>query len=200
MTEERLPMPTHRRTPWWRRRGPSVTVFLVLLAVMAIGVVLLGSATADVLPTVGKDQQGEDPWTDAIGIEKVGDFQIARIPDCAAAPVVRIELWDEESQAYWAVSGPPTPMASFAVGALPSGWTEVRAFRAPPPEAMLRLVVVRSVKGVAGTRYRTEDLRTGYVTTGVPPSRFDLDDFQAGKFCDGAATDAGSTTTTEADG
>ena len=203
MTDDvRLPMPTHRRQRWWRRRGPSVMVLLALLAVMVLGAVALWDDVAEVLPIVGKAQQGEDPWRDAVGIEKVGDFHLAHIPDCAAAPVVRIELWDEDSEAYWAVSGPPTPMASFVVGALPPGWTEVTPFREPPRESILRLVVVRSVKGVAGTRYRSEDLRTGLVTTGIPPTRFEVDDFQTGRFCNGefGGSDDEETTTTTAAG
>jgi phosphate transport system substrate-binding protein len=42
--------------------------------------------TAAVANAVGKDKQGEDPWDDPVGIEKVGVFQVAHIPDCAAAP------------------------------------------------------------------------------------------------------------------
>lgn len=194
--EERLPMPQHRRLPWWQRKGPSGLVFAIVILVLLAATATAFTDVADVLPDVGKDQQGEDPWVDRLGVEKVGIFQIAHIPDCAAAPVVRIELWDEESNPYWQVKGPPTPMATFAVGATPEGWEVVEPYREPPPDAILRLVVVRSVKGVAGVRYQVEDLRTGLVVLGVPPSAFELEDFQTGEFCDAGADDGSTTTTT----
>lgn len=194
--------PERSRPPWWQRKGPSGLVFaLVLFALLAATAAAL-TDVAEVLPDVGKDQQGEDPWVDQLGVEKVGIFQIAHIPDCAAAPVVRIELWDEESRPYWQVKGPPTPMATFAVGATPEGWEVVEPYREPPAGAILRLVIVRSVKGVAGVRYLAEDLRTGLVVLGIPSSRFELDDFQTGEFCDDGteAGDEGSTTTVVDDG
>lgn len=194
--EVRLPNPTHRRLPWWQRRGPSGLVFaVVLVGLLAVTAVAM-SDVAEVLPDIGKDQQGEDPWVDRLGVEKVGIFQVAHIPDCAAAPVVRIELWDEESEPYWQVKGPPTPMATFAVGATPEGWEVVEPYREPPADAVLRLLVVRSVKGVAGVRYQQADLRTGYVVLGVPSSRFTVEDFQTGGFCDDGTGEDGSTTTT----
>ena len=141
------------RASGWQRRGPSLLVFVVVLAVMGLTAVALWSSITDVVPDVGKDKQGEDPWQDPVGIEKVGDFQVAHIPDCAAAPIVRIALWDEHSKPYWEVSGPAIPMASFAIGATPQGFEVDTPYTAPPPGAVLRLAVVRTVKGVAGVRF-----------------------------------------------
>lgn len=192
-----------RRVPWWHRRGPSVAVFALVVGAMVIVSTVLWSNVAEVLPDVGKDRQGEDPWEDPIGMEKVGVFQLARIPDCAAAPVERIELWDEDSNPYWQVAGPPTPMATFAVGVTPEGFTEIEPYTEPPADAVLRLVVVRSVKGVAGVRYLAEDLQEGYAVVGIPRSRYLVEDFQTGDVCggeeDGEEGD-GSSTTLPADG
>ncbi len=190
--------PRTTRPPWWQRRLPSTVVFIVVLGVMALAAVALWSDLGNVLPDVGKDKQGEDPWNDPVGVEKVAGFQVVRIPDCAAAPVVRIALWDEASKPYWEVAGPPTPMASFAIGATPEGFTENKAFTKPPADAVLRLVVFRKVKGVAGVRYRESDLRTGYVASGLPISRYGVEDFQTGDVCGDAAAGDGSSTTTTA--
>src|SRR5690606_12497915 len=146
---------------WWQRRGPSLLVFAGVLLFMGLASLALRSSIADVLPEIGKDEQGVDPWRDPGGIGPVGEDQPAGIPDCAAAPVVRIELWDEATEPYWEVSGPATPMGSFAVGVTPEGWEEETPYSAPPADAVLRLMVVRKVKGVAGVRYQTSDLRTG---------------------------------------
>jgi hypothetical protein len=193
-------MPTTSSTPrpsWWHRRWPSALVFAAVIAVMAIGSVVLWSDLKGVLPDVGKDKQGEDPWNDPIGIEKVGLFQVAHIPDCAAAPVVRIALWDEQSKPYWEVSGPATPMESFAIGATPEGFTEDQAFEKPPSGAVLRLVVFRKVKGVAGVRFQETDLRTGYVASGTPINRYEVEKFQTGSVCgDEDEEGDGSTTST----
>lgn len=190
------------RPPWWQRRGPSVLVFSVIVAVMAIASVALWSNVSSVLPDLGKDQQGDDPWEDPIGVEKVGQFLVARIPDCAAAPVVRIELWDEDSKPYWEVSGPATPMSSFAIGITPEGFTEETPYDQPPAGAVLRLLVVRKVKGVAGVRYQETDLRTGYVASGLPISRYEVEDFMTGSMCgeEPLADGEGSSTTTSAPG
>lgn len=192
-----MPEPTSApRPPWWQRRLPSTVVFFVVLGVMALAAVALWADVGAVLPDVGKDKQGEDPWNDPVGVEKVAGFQVVRIPDCAAAPVVRIALWDEASEPYWEVSGPPTPMASFAIGATPEGFTEDKAFTKPPAGAVLRLVVFRKVKGVAGVRYQESDLRTGYVASGLPISRYEVADFQTGDVCGDEAGGDGSSTTT----
>jgi hypothetical protein len=180
-----------------------VLVFVAVVGAMAIATLVLWSDVASVLPDVGKDRQGEDPWEDPVGIEKVGVFQLARIPDCAAAPVERIELWDEDSTPYWQVAGPPTPMATFAVGVTPEGFSEVTPYEEPPADAVLRLIVVRSVKGVAGVRYQVDDLREGFAVVGIPASRYLVDDFQTGDVCgeeegdDGSTTLPGETTTTD---
>ena len=173
-------------------------MFALVLGVMAVASVALWSDMNEVLPDVGKDKQGEDPWNDPVGVEKVDIFQVVHIPDCAAAPVVRIALWDEESSPYWEVSGPPTAMASFAIGATPEGFTEDKAYTPPPAGSVLRLVVFRKVKGVAGVRYQESDLRTGYVVSGLPLSRYENDDFQTGSVCgdEGEDGEDGSTTTT----
>ena len=131
--------PSTPRPPWWHRRLPSTVVFLVVLGVMSLAAVALWADVGEVLPDVAKDNQGEDPWTDPVGVEKVAGFEVVRIPDCAAAPVVRIALWNEASEPYWEVSGPATPMDSVAIGATPEGFTEVKAFTKPPEGAVLRL-------------------------------------------------------------
>jgi hypothetical protein len=185
------------RPPWWHRRWPSALVFGGVLLVMAVASVSLWSDLGDVLPDIGKDKQGEDPWNDPIGVEKVGGFQVAHIPDCAAAPVVRIALWNEASEPYWEVSGPATPMESFAIGATPEGFTEDQAYTKPPAGAVLRLVVFRKVKGVAGVRFQESDLRSGYVASGLPLSRYEVADFKVGELCgDEEGDDADGSTTT----
>ena len=201
-------MPETSSTPrpsWWHRRWPSALVFGAILLVMAVASLTLWGDVKDVLSDVGKDKQGEDPWNDPVGVEKVGVFQVVHIPDCAAAPVVRIALWDEESKPYWEVAGPATPMESFAIGATPEGFEEVHPFTKPPADAVLRLVVFRKVKGVAGVRFQNTDLRTGYVASGTPISRYEVDKFQVGSVCgdegeSGEEGDTGSTTTTVATG
>jgi hypothetical protein len=167
-----------------------------VLVVMGVASLTLSRGVNDVLPDVGKDKQGEDPWTDPVGVEKVGGFQVVHIPDCAAAPVVRIALWNEESKPYWEVAGPATPMDSFAIGATPAGFTEVQAYTDPPPDAVLRLVVFRKVKGVAGVRFQEKDLRSGYVVSGQPISRYGVSDYQTGDVCGSEEDGDGSATTT----
>jgi hypothetical protein len=197
-------MPTTPETPrpsWWHRRWPSALVFAAVLGVMVLASIAIWSNVSDILPDVGKDKQGQDPWNDPVGIEKVGVFQVVHIPDCAAAPVVRIALWDEESRPYWEVSGPATPMESFAIGATPEGFTEDKAYEKPPAGSVLRLVVFRKVKGIAGVRYQDEDLRTGRVVSGTPSSRYTVAGFQTGQMCgDDADASEGSTTSPGADG
>jgi len=188
---------TPSRPPWWQRRGPSGLVFALVLVSMVIGSITMWSSVAEVLPGIGKDQQGDDPWEDPVAVEKVGVFQVARIPDCAAAPVERIELWDEDSKPYWQAVGPPTPMSSFVIGVAPEGFSEPTAYTEPPAGAVLRLVVVRSVKGVAGTRYQMADLRSAYVIDGE--RRYEVETFQTASVCGGDEADGtggGSTTTT----
>jgi hypothetical protein len=177
------PVPSAPRLRWWERRGPSLGVFVLLVAVMALASFALWRQVADVLPEVGQDRQGADPWVDPVGIEKIGDFRVARIPDCAAAPVVHIELWDEDSEPYWEVSGPAKPMGSFAIGVTPEGWETRTGYRDPPPDATLRLVVVRRGQGPAGVRYQESDLREGFVAAGNPILRWSLERFLAADVC-----------------
>lgn len=185
---------------WWRRRTPSVLVFLAVIAAMVMVSAALWGRVSDLLPGVGVDEQGEDPWTDPVGIEQVGDLYIARIPSCAAAPVVRIELWDSSSEPFWSVSGPPTPMASFALGFTPEGFTEDVGYKEPPADAVQRLVVVRSVKGVAGLRFEDADLVDGLVIAGNPIVGYDPEDWAAASVCGKGSGPETTTTTTSIDG
>lgn len=172
-----------RPLPWWRRRGPSFAVFCVVLLAMVAIAVRTAISVSEALPQVGRDEQGDDPWSDPVGVEKVGSFQIAHVPDCAAGPVVRIALWDESSKPYWEVSGPPTPMTMFVIGVTPKGFTSVVPLRTPRPGASLRLVVIRRVKGAAGVRYTSSDLRPDRVVAMLPLSRFTIAGFQTADVC-----------------
>ena len=87
-------------------------------------------------------------------------------------------------------------MSTFAIGATPEGWTVITPYEEPPASAVLRLVVVRGVQGVAGVRFRQVDLRTGYVVTGVPSVRYGLDRFQSGDLCNDGTESSGTTTST----
>ena len=172
-------------------------VFVVIIAI--VGGLTLRSAVqvSSALPDVGKDEQGDDPWTEPIGVEKVGDLVVAHIPDCAAGPVVRIALWDEASKPYWEVHGPPTPMATFVVGAAPKGFTVDTPLDAPKPGAVLRLVIIRKVKGAAGVRFQSTDLRSKRVASLLPIQRFTIDGFQTADVCgakDKAKTKIGADT------
>jgi hypothetical protein len=169
--------------PWWQRRTPSLVVLLLVLAAVAIAVVSLWGSVKEVMPEVGRDRLGEDPWDDPIGLENVDGFQIAHVPDCALAPITRIVLWDENSRAYWQVSGPPTPMTTFSVGATPDGFTVDKEYTAPPPGSVLRLVAFRTVGGAAGIRYRRADLVTNRVMSGSPLSRFTIAGYQTARVC-----------------
>jgi hypothetical protein len=213
---ERVAMAPQTSTPdapWWQQRSPSLMVFIALFVVLAGATVVVAGQVADVLPEVPKDQLGQDRWADPIGVERNPAVQIGRIPDCAAGAVTRIVLWDEDSEPYWEVTGPPTPMAAFYVGVLPPGFTEVEPFREPPEDALVRLVVFRRVGGAAGMRYKSSQLRTGYVMAGRPLTSYTVEGFQTAEVCGGApdtvrddgtgsGTDAagdGSTTATTAD-
>ncbi len=175
--------------PWWQRRSPSLLVFVGLLAVLALSAIVLAGQVAEVLPEVPKDRLGVDSWTDPIGVERNSGLQIGRIPDCAAGSVTRIALWDEDSEPYWEVAGPPTPMTAFYVGVLPGGFTEVEPYREPPAGALVRLVVFRRVGGPAGIRYQASQLRTGYVMAGRPLVSYTVEGFQAEPVCGGAPAD-----------
>lgn len=172
-----------RRLPWWERRGPSLWTFALVLVVMALASLALWRSVSDVLPGVGQDLEGEDPWVDQVGIEPLDDFRVVRIPECAADALVSIELWDADSEPYWEVRGPATPLSSFAIGFAPEGWETVTPYTEPPEDATLRLVVVRRDKGVAGIRYQESELREGFVAAGDPVLRWSLENFQTGDLC-----------------
>jgi hypothetical protein len=197
-----MPSTSRTRLPWWHRRTPSIAVLALVLGALTIIVISLSGSVRGMLPEVGRDRLGEDPWTDPIGLENVDGFQIAHVPDCALTPVTKIVLWDENSKAYWQVSGPPTLMPTFSVGATPDGFHVDQAYTKPPPGAVLWLVAFRSIGGAAGIRYQRADLVTHRVVSGRPLSRFTIDGYQSAKVCKkkGSKTNGGgsaaSTTTT----
>ena len=59
---------------------------------MAVASLVLWKDIGDVLPGVGKDKQGEDPWNDPVGVELVGGFQVVHIPDCAQSEQIAAEV------------------------------------------------------------------------------------------------------------
>ena len=180
---------------WWQRRGPSVLVLVLVLGGMGIFTLAAAGRVAEVLPEVAKDQLGDDTWDNPLGLERAGSFQVAHIPDCAAGAITRIVLWDADSQPFWEVTGPPTPMMSFVVGVLPAGFTEVEPYRTPPPGTVLRLVVFPQVGGTAGIRYQVGQLRVGRVVSGKPLSRYTVSGFQAAQVCGRESGGTGSSTT-----
>ncbi len=169
--------------PWWHRRLPSFLVFVVVLMVVAGATAFVGRDVVKVLPEVPKDQLGQDLWTDPIGLESFSGLAVAHIPDCAAGAVTRIALWDANSKPYWEVTGVPTPLTTFVLGAPPKGFVVVTPYRKPPPRAVLRLVVFRKVGGVAGIRYQQADLRKSRVVSGNPLARYTVSGFQTAAVC-----------------
>lgn len=170
-------------------------MLLAIVGVTALATLLVGRSVADVLDEVPKDRLGTDPWTATLGVEKADPFQVAYLPDCAAGSVTRIVLWDEESQPYWEVAGPPTPMTSFVVGGTPTGFTEVVPYEAPPRGAMVRLVAFRRVGEPIGLRYRDTQLVEGRVVATTSLSLYSRDGFRGAEVCgdeggDGVADDA----------
>ena len=180
-------------------------MLVALLLVVGLVTAALADDVADVIPQVGKDDQGEDPWTDPVGVEKAGPYRLVHIPDCAQAPIEKIVLWDEDSRPYWEVEGPPASLATFVIGVTPPGFEVVVPFREPPPGVILRVGVVRSARGMAGVRYRESDLRTGFSVTGNPVVRYKTENFTKGGVCgeDGTEGSGGvgtsSTTTPTSD-
>jgi hypothetical protein len=165
----------------------------VLLAVLAVtGLVTVGLAgrAAEVLPEVGRDQLGEDNWTDPLGMHLAADFQVARVPDCAAGAFTRLALWSPASEPYWEVEGPPTPLTSFLVGVAPEGFTTVTPYQDPPPGEVLRLVAFRRDGGPVGIRYQATDLRPTRVVSGNPLVRFTIEGFQTARVCEDAEATA----------
>jgi len=172
-----------------------VLVLVVVLAGMGIFTLAAASRVAEVLPEVPKDQLGDDTWDNPLGLEKAGAFQVAHIPDCAAGAITRIVLWDADSEPFWEITGPATPMTSFVVGVLPPGFTEVEPYRVPPAGTVLRLVAFPQVGGTAGIRYQAGQLRVGRVVSGTPLSRYTVSGFQTAEVCGQDSRSGGSTTT-----
>jgi hypothetical protein len=172
-----------------------VLVLALVLATMGLFTLAAADRVAEVLPEVPKDQLGDDTWKNPVGLEKSGAFQVAHIPDCAAGAVTRIVLWDADSEPFWEVTGPATPMTSFVVGVLPTGFTEVEPYRVPPPGTVLRLVVFPQMGGAAGIRYQANQLRVGRVVSGTPLSRYTVSGFQTAEVC-GSGSDADDSSTT----
>ena len=173
--------------PWWQRRWASLASLITVIAIAAVAALGFGQQVTEVLGEVGKDHLGEDPWEDPVGVELNSGYEIGHVPDCAAAPVTRIVLWDAESTSYWEVAGPPTPIQTFFVGATPGGFEEVVPYEEPPPGEVLRLVVFRRTGGVAGLRYQRVDLRDERVMSGRPLRSFTRDGFQTASVCGDAS-------------
>lgn len=180
--------------PWIARRWPSIGLLVVVLGLIAGSLLFLGGKLGAVLPEVGKDKQGEDPWQDPIGLEAVKGFQVGHIPDCAASAVSKIVLWNENSEPYWSVSGPPTPMTTFSVGVTPEGFTVETPYRTPPAGSTLRLVAFRRAGGPMGLRYSSDDLVERRVISGEPLRRFTVSGFQTADVCGSGDTGAETTT------
>ena len=179
-----VPEPAH----WWGRRWPSIAVLAALVAVTGLATATLVGRAADVLPEVGRDQLGEDNWSDPLGVHLASDFQVARVPDCAAGAFTRLVLWDPESQPYWEVEGPATPLTSFLVGIAPEGFATVTPYRDPPAGEVLRLVAFRRDGGPVGIRYQATDLRPNRVVSGNPLMRFTIEGFQTARVCEDSDT------------
>lgn len=175
---------------WWQRRGPSVIAFLAVFAVIGVAAIALTLRVSDVLPGVGQDVDGTDPWNDPIGVEATGDFQVARVPTCASAPIFKILLWDDKATPLWEVSGPAVALQSFVVGVAPDGFKVETPYRKPVTGSLVRLIVIRRLKGPAGVRYRATDLRKGRVVALPTLSTFTVDGFLGADVC-GASAESG---------
>ena len=172
---------------WWQRRWVSLASLGAVIAVAAVAALIYGQQVTEVLGEVGKDHLGDDPWEDPLGVELNSGYEIGHIPDCGAAPITRIVLWDAESSPYWEVAGPPPPIQSFFVGAPPGGFEEIVPFEEPPPGEVLRLVVFRRTGGPAGLRYQRSDLRDERVMSGRPLRSFTREGFQGASVCGDAS-------------
>lgn len=180
---------------WWNRPWASTVALLVVLMAMGAAVVMLANRAVSVLPEVSRDQLGEDNWSAPLGLHLAGGFQVARVPDCAAGAFTRMVLWSPDSEEFWEVQGPPTPLNSFVVGAAPEGFTTVTPFRDPPRGELLRLVAFRRDGGPVGIRYRSTDLRENRVVSLNPLSRFTIEGFQTAEVCSQSPDDTTTTTT-----
>lgn len=181
---------------WWRRGWVSGLTLTVVLAGMVTMVVVLAGRALSVLPEVSRDQLGEDNWEAPLGLHLAAGFQVARVPDCAAGAFTRMVLWSPDSEPYWEIEGPPTPLNSFVVGAAPEGFTTVTPFRDPPRGELLRLVAFRRDGGPVGIRYRSTDLRDNRVVSLNPLSRFTIEGFQTAEVCETGAQGEVTTSTT----
>jgi len=177
---------TGANLPWWQQRGPSIAVLVGFLTVMGLATLFAVQRVGSALPEVGKDQLGEDNWSAPLGMHLGGGFNVARVPDCAAGAFTRIVLWDPDSQPYWEVTGPPTPLTSFVIGLPPKGFKTVTPYRDPPRGATLRLVAFRRHDGPVGLRYKATDLRTNRVVSLNPLERFTIAGFQSAEVCGGS--------------
>ena len=160
-----------------------MVVLVLVLLLSGLATLWVARSVAEVLPDVGRDHLGDDAWTDPLGLYVPAGFQVARIPDCAAGSLTRMVLWDADSNPYWEVSGPPTRMSQFVVGAEPEGFTTDVAYRDPPPDVMLRLVAFRRNGGPVGIRYTNEDLSETRVLAGEPLRRYTPSGFQGASVC-----------------
>lgn len=183
--------PSDASARWWHLRTPSLAIFAVVLVIAGLATLAMTREVAEVLPEVGRDQLGEDRWDDPVGVELVDGVHIGHVPDCAAGSVTRIVLWDADSEPLWEVEGPPTALQSFFVGFTPQGFSEVVAYREPPVDELVRLVVFHRSGGVAGLRYDAMSLREERVVSGNPLRRFTVEGFMTARVCgrpDGAVT------------
>jgi len=181
---------------WWTRRGPSVGVLTLVLFLIAGVAVVLGMQVAAMLPQVGKDKAGEDPWAVPVGIESIRGFEVVHVPDCAVGAITRISLWDAHSKPFWSVTGPASPLKTFSVGATPPRFTVVTPFHAPPKGTTLWLVVIRRGRSAAGIRYKASDLVENRVVSGKPLRRYTDSGYQTADVCgtDTSGTLIGATT------
>ena len=118
-----------------------------------------------------------------------------------------IDLWDEDSKPSGTVSGPPTAMTSFAVGATPEGFTDDHPVHGAAGDAVVRLAVIRQREGRRRRPVRAaRPARRATSPAGAPTSRSGWSGFQTGAVCGDEPTarahadpTASAATTTRAD-
>jgi hypothetical protein len=150
----------------------------------------MANTATKVLPEVGKDRLGADNWTDPIGLELANGFHVGRVPDCAAGAFTRFVLWNADSEPYWEVVGPATPLNTFLVGVAPEGFTTLTPFEDPPRGEVLRLVAFRRDGGAVGIRYEASELREARVVSGNPLVPYTIDGFQDAEVCSSGSRSA----------
>jgi hypothetical protein len=180
------PDPAH----WWGQRLPSVAILGLVLASTAVAILVMANTATKVLPEVGKDRLGADNWTDPIGLELANGFHVGRVPDCAAGAFTRFVLWNADSEPYWEVVGPATPLNTFLVGVAPEGFTTLTPFEDPPRGEVLRLVAFRRDGGAVGIRYEASELREARVVSGNPLVPYTIDGFQDAEVCSSGSRSA----------